>query len=212
MEPAEHADRLRPVVPGLVRWGVAQRRIGGARGESYAILSGEGQILVDPLPLTPAALERLAARGPVRAIVLTIQSHQRSAWRYRRRFQAPVYAPSGSQGLDERPDHAYRAGGGLPGGLRAMALPGPAFSEHGILWRSPAGTVAFVGDLVTRAGRELSFVPDRYMDSPGKARASVRELARRRIDVLCPGHGAPLLGAVKARLERLLAADARGHG
>ncbi|MHB8420522.1 MAG: MBL fold metallo-hydrolase [Myxococcales bacterium] len=213
MEPEERADRLLPVVPGLLRWGVHERRIGGMRGEAYSVQIDGRQLLVDPLPLIEPALERLAAQGPVQAILLTIQSHQRSAWRYRERFHAPVYAPEGSQGLDDRPDHLFREGAELPGGLTAIALPGPAFSEQGLLWRSATGRVAFVGDLVTCRSGRLGFVPDEYMDAPDQARASVRRLARETLDVLCPGHGPPLLGPVPERLDRLLAADARrSHG
>ncbi len=209
MEPEERADRFVPVVPGVIRWGVSERRIGGMHGESYAVRLDGQQILVDPLPLTETALERLEARGTVQAILLTIQSHQRSAWRYRQRFHAPVFAPEGSVGLDDRPDHFYREGTKLPGGFTAVALPGPAFSEQGLLWSSPAGRVAFVGDLVAHARGHFEFVPDEYMDAPDEARASVRRLARERVDVLCPGHGAPLHGAVKENLDRLLKDDAK---
>jgi glyoxylase-like metal-dependent hydrolase (beta-lactamase superfamily II) len=207
-EPRERARRLTPVVDGVIRWSVKESRIGGAAGESYAVRRGGQQVLIDPLPLTSLALDRLGDAAPVVAIVLTIQSHQRSAWRYARHFDVPVFAPRGAKGLDEKPARSYGAGGPLPLGLAAIALPGPALSGHGLFWRSPAGMVLFCSDLVTRARGSLRFVPDEYMDAPAKARASVRALLRRSIDVLCPGHGPPLIGGVKAALRRLLADDA----
>jgi glyoxylase-like metal-dependent hydrolase (beta-lactamase superfamily II) len=207
-EPKEQASRLLPVIDRVVRWSVRESRIGGAAGEAYAVLGKEGeQVLIDPLPLSAAALERLRKRGKVSAIILTIQSHQRSAWRYAKKFGAPVLAPEGAVGLDEEPDHSYHAGERLAVGLMATALPGPAFSAHGLSWRTEDGSVLFCGDLVTSSKEGLRFVPDEYMDAPGQARESVRGLLGRRIDVLCPGHGAPLIGGVRRALLHLLATD-----
>jgi glyoxylase-like metal-dependent hydrolase (beta-lactamase superfamily II) len=209
-EPKESASRLTPVVDGVIRWSVRESRIGDSAGESYAVRRREQQVLIDPLPLTAAALEKLGSAARVMAIVLTIQSHQRSAWRYARLFGVPVFAPRGAQGLDEKPARLYRVGDDLPLGLAPVALPGPAFSGHGFFWRSPEGSVLFCGDLITCSRGSLRFVPDQYMDAPAKARASARALLRRKIDVLCAGHGPPLVGDVKRALQRLIAADARG--
>ncbi len=166
-------------------------------------------VLIDPLPLEDAALERLTALGPVIAIALTIQSHQRASWRYGRHFGVDVYAPRGAQGLDEKPDVSYRPGAKLPGGLTAIALPGPAFSGHGLSWRSSAGRALFCGDLLAHTGGRLAFVPDEYMDAPDLARESARRLLALDIDLLCPGHGAPLVGGVRRELASLLARDRR---
>ena len=141
------------------------------------------------------------------AIVLTIQSHQRSSWRYAKHFEVPVFAPRGAQGLDETPERFYRAGDELPLGLQPIALPGPAFSAHGLFWRSAVGTVLFCGDLVTRSRGPLRFVPDEYMDAPARARESVRRLLSREVKVLCPGHGAPLIGSVRQALRKALERD-----
>jgi len=210
-EPKEKATRLIPVVPDLVRWGVAEGRIGGARGEAYALRSPDGgQVLIDPLPLTDGALASLERRGRVLAVVLTIQSHQRSAWRYRRRYGVEVWAPVAAQGLDEKPDRKFKEGDALPGGLTAIHLPGPAFSGHGMLWRTPQGLVLFCGDLLVRSGAKLAFVPDQYMDAPAQARESARRLLSLRLAVLCSGHGAPLKGDVRKAVQALLQRDAQG--
>jgi glyoxylase-like metal-dependent hydrolase (beta-lactamase superfamily II) len=208
-EPRERARRIVRVALDIVRWSVHQSRIGGYPGESYAVQSRGGTVLIDPLPLEDAALEKLtAALGPVIAIALSIQSHQRASWRYRQHFGVDVYAPRGAQGLDEKPDVSYRAGAKLPGGLTAIALPGPAFSGHGFFWRSSAGRALFCGDLLTRAGR-LAFVSDQYMDAPDLARKSARRLLSLKIDLLCPGHGAPLIGGVRREIAALLGRDRR---
>jgi len=211
-EPTERARRFTRVAPDIARWSVRQARIGGYPGESYAVQTRGGIVLIDPLPLEDAALKKLTALGPVIAIALTIQSHQRASWRYARLFVVKVYAPRGAQGLDEKPDVSYRAGAKLPGGLTAIALPGPAFSEHGFSWRSSAGRALFCGDLLSHAGRRLAFVSDQYMDAPDLARKSARRLLDLKIDLLCPGHGAPLIGGVRREIAALLARDRRSNG
>ena len=60
-----------------------------------------GFVLIDPIRLVDSGLERLE---PVKAIVLTAATHQRSAWRYRSRFGARVFLPEESRETDEEPD------------------------------------------------------------------------------------------------------------
>jgi hypothetical protein len=86
-------------------------------------------VLVDPE--APAAdhaarLWALLGRAPV-AIVLTTGDHARDAFRLGARVGAPVWAPAAvlperGGGLAARPDAAYAAGGGLPGGLAPMPV------------------------------------------------------------------------------------------
>ena len=66
----------------------------------------------------------------------------------------------------------------------------------------------FCGDLVSARGKRLQLVPDDYMDSPKLARESLRKLPGQKWDWLCPGHGAPLRGNVKASLQAVLKRDA----
>ncbi|HEX9400090.1 MAG TPA: MBL fold metallo-hydrolase [Anaeromyxobacter sp.] len=207
-EPSRTAARVERVAPGILHWTVPDDRI-GFRSDAYAVEGDGGTVLVDPLPLSERAL---ASLGAVSAIVLTIQSHQRSAWRYRARFGAKVHAPAGAEGLEEEPDAWYEDEAALPGGLRALHAPGPCDASYALLLgggrRAP---VAFVGDLVTREGsRALAFVPDRYQDAPRATRESVRRLAEERIAVLCPGHGAPLRKGGRAALAAALARDRGG--
>jgi glyoxylase-like metal-dependent hydrolase (beta-lactamase superfamily II) len=199
-EPSQRARRIQPIAPGLLHWSVHDDRI-GARSESYAAVARGRAILVDPLPLTPAALEGL---GRVAAIVLTIQSHQRSAWRYRKHFGAPVHAPMGAEGLEEEPDAWYAEGAKLPAGLEAVHAPGPCEASYALRLRRRGGDVLFLGDVLVRGDDgPLEFVPDAYQDAPRKTRASARRLAELLAQIVCPGHGAPI---VEAGAEALRAA------
>jgi glyoxylase-like metal-dependent hydrolase (beta-lactamase superfamily II) len=176
----------------------------GWRSDAYALVRRGRSVLVDPLPLAPRAL---AALGRVSAIVLTIQSHQRSAWRYRRRFRVEVHAPRGAEGLEEEPDRWYDDGAELPGGLAALHAPGPCEASYVLLTARSAGGILFAGDLVTRGDDgPLGFVPDAYQDAPRRTRASVRSLSRLPVAVVCPGHGAPVMEDGAAALRAALRA------
>jgi glyoxylase-like metal-dependent hydrolase (beta-lactamase superfamily II) len=202
-EPSRAAQRVEALRPSLLHWTVQDDRI-GARSEAYAILRRGRSVLVDPLPLAPRAL---AALGRVTAVVLTIQSHQRSAWRYRRRFGVEVHAPRGAEGLEEDPDRWYEDGAELPGGLTALHAPGPCEASYALHAPRLAGGVLFVGDLVIRGDDgPFGFVPDEYQDAPRRTRASVRALARLRVAIVCSGHGAPVLEDGAAALRAALRA------
>jgi glyoxylase-like metal-dependent hydrolase (beta-lactamase superfamily II) len=137
---------------------------------------------------------------------VTIQSHQRSAWRLRRHAHVPVWAPLHADGLEEEPDHWYRHGDLLPGGLVALHAPGPCDASY-VLW-APRTHRLFVGDMLTRGQRGgFSFVPGQYMDDPRLARESVRALLDLPVVSLCSGHGAPLAAGGRAAIRRALADD-----
>jgi glyoxylase-like metal-dependent hydrolase (beta-lactamase superfamily II) len=200
-EPNAIAERAAEVVPGVWRWFVSNERIGGAESTSHAVRSDEGVVLVDPVRL---ADEALAALGEVRAICLTAQCHQRSAWRYRRELGASVWAPQGTRPTEEEPDERYAAGDELPGGLRAVHTPGPEEAHFSFLLERDAG-VLFCSDLLTHyESRELDFVPLRYHDDPEQTRRTVEGLLDLDFAVLCLAHGSPLKDDPKAEIHALL--------
>lgn len=200
-EPKAVADVVEEVVPGVWRWGVANERIGGAESTGHAVASADGVVLVDPVRLAPAAL---AALGPVTAILLTAQCHQRSAWRYRMDFGAAVWAPEGTRPMEEEPDERYRAGDALPGGLRAVHTPGPE-EVHFCFLRESVPRVLFCSDLLTNyGGRGLDFVPLAYHDDPAQTRRTVEGLLDLDFEVLCLDHGSPITDDPKAEIRALL--------
>lgn len=206
-EPRQIATEIDAVTPDVWRWGVHDDRI-DARSDAYAVVHRDGAVLVDPLALDEIALERLR---PVGAICLTIQSHQRAAWRYRRLLGVPVYAPHGSEGLEETPDIWFRDGDVLPGGLRAVHAPGPCEASYAFHLAGPAeGGTLFIGDLLVEGrGGELAFVPDLYQDEPLRTRESVRALLALQADVVLSGHAAPVTSGGRAAMRRALQRDRR---
>ena len=204
-EPNAVAESAEEVVPGVWRWGVANERIGGAESTGHAVAGDDGVVLVDPVRLAP---EALAALGPVSAILLTAQCHQRSAWRYRRESGARVWAPEGTRPMEEEPDERYHAGDLLPGDLRAVHTPGPEEVHFSFLREGPPG-VFFCSDLLTNyGGRGLDFVPLKYHDDPAQTRRTVEGFLGLDFEVLCLDHGSAIATDPKVEIVALLARTA----
>jgi glyoxylase-like metal-dependent hydrolase (beta-lactamase superfamily II) len=207
-EPKAVASEIDEIAPGVWHWRIEDERIGGHTSASHAVtvaaatadaVPGAGTVLIDPLPLSEAALERLV---PVEAICLTAQCHQRSAWRYRQRFGAPVYAPH-TRAMEEEPDERYSEGGLLPGGLRVLHTPGPEEAHFSfLLEREPSAL--FCSDLLMREKGRLEFVPLEYHDDPPTTRRSVELLLGLDFELLCLDHGAPILDRPKDAIRELL--------
>ncbi len=199
-EPKTVAKSFDEVVPGLHHYQIQDERINHT-SDAFALVDGGKVVLIDPLPIEAAALERL---GPIAAIVIGSPSHQRSAWTYRKETKVKVWAPAGAKGIDERPDETFKEGDRLPGGLRALQAPGPKrphFAFH--LDRGPG--VLLCGDLLmNEPGKGVIFLPEKYMEEPARAAEGARRLLDRKFDVLCFGHGAPITKGGRKALEALL--------
>ncbi len=201
-EPKTKADRIQLLNPWLYHWTVSDDRIDNFRSDAYAVLTDEGKVLIDPLPLADKALAEI---GKVAAICLTGGQHQRSAWRYRKALGAPVYAPEGAAELEEEPDQWFGDGDALPGGLKAIRTPGLS-SGFALLMETEGGSGAlFCGDLLIREGEGLfQLLPDEYLDDPAAARESASRLAQLQVEILCPAHGAPCLSGCGQAIQKAL--------
>ena len=193
----EVAERAEEIVPGVWYWSVRDERIGGYHGSSHA---ADG-VLIDPHRLEADAFDRL---GEIQAVVLTTSEHQRSAWRLRKELGVPVYLPAMAQTMDEEPDGRYAEGDDLPAGLQPFFTPGAGTTQHSLLL--PRDGVLFTPDLFVRSRNgPLEFVPAEYMHDADEARRTAERLLEVDFDVLCSGHGAPLVGGAKQALAELVA-------
>jgi glyoxylase-like metal-dependent hydrolase (beta-lactamase superfamily II) len=199
-EPNAVAATTDEIKPGLWHWQIHDERI-DFLSSSHALRVDDGTVLLDPLPLAPDAL---AALGEVTAICLTTSSHQRSSWRLRRELGVPVYAPALTKQAEEDPDVHYSEGDRLPGNLLAIFTPGAGTTQHTLLVED-AGVV-FAPDLFARPpGAALMMTPAQYMHDPDEARRSAEKLLDYEFDVLCHGHGAPVVGGAKNAIRSGLA-------
>ncbi len=214
-EPTTIARKIVRVVPTVHRWRVHDDRLGGSESDAYAVVREGWVTLIDPLPVVEDELRRL---GKIKAIVLTAANHQRSAWRYRKLFHVPVYAPAGPEvspmpgDLEEEPDYRYSGGDSLPNNLTAFHAPGPAEAMYA-LWIDKPRNVIFLSDLLMHDGNGLpKFVPSEYQVDASRTRTSVRRIAEQLpVEVLCFAHGPPICDDGRRVLERSLAYDAEVH-
>ena len=207
-EPKTVAKSIEEVAPGLFHYQIHDERINHI-SDGYAVVEGGSAVLVDPLPIEPALLDRL---GPVGAIVIASPTHQRSALRYRRETGARVHAPEGIAGLDEAPDTFFRDGDRLPGGLRAVLAPGPK-GPHCALYLDRGPGALLCADLFMHdPGEPVVLLPDKYLEDPAAARQSARRLGTLRFEVLCFGHGAPITRGGRKAIGDLVARQGKaGH-
>ena len=201
-EPKTVARSVTEIVPGLFHYKVDDDRI-KTQGDAYALVGNGKVVLIDPLPLDPGQLARL---GKVEAIVIGAPSHQRSSWRYRREHKVKVYAPEGWSDLEEKPDVTFKTGNSLPGGLKPLHAPGPATAHYAFYVDKKPG-VLLCTDLWHVTAKGVEFLPDKYMSDPAQARQSARRLLEVNFDILCFGHGDPILRDAKKVVAEFVKQD-----
>ncbi len=206
-EPKTVAKSMSEIRPGLYHSKIDDERI-KSQSDAYAVVANGRVVLIDPIPLDPEQLRRL---GTVEAIVLGTPSHQRSAWSYRRAHKTKVYVPEGWTGLEEKPDATFKAGDSLPLGVRPLHAPGPAAAHHVFHIEGRPG-VLLCTDLWHVGSRGVEFLPDKYMNDPGKARESARRLLEVDFDVLCFGHGDPIRTDARRTIADVVRKDAESRG
>jgi glyoxylase-like metal-dependent hydrolase (beta-lactamase superfamily II) len=202
-EPKTIARSIAEIVPGLFHFSIQDERI-KSQSDAYALVANDRVTLVDPILLDPTQLQRL---GKVEAVVIGTPSHQRAAWSYRREHKAKVYAPLGWKDLEEKPDAEFKTGDPLPGGLKPLHAPGPATSHHAFIVDTRPGALLCTD--LWHVGREgVEFLPDKYMNDKTRARDSARRLMELDFDILCLGHGDPILRDAKRALAEVIRKDA----
>jgi Metallo-beta-lactamase superfamily len=202
-EPKTVAKTVDEVVPGLFHYQIQDERIHHI-SDGHILVEGGSLTLIDPVRIDETALKRL---GTVGAIVIDNSSHQRSAWHYRKQTKAGVHAPQDLEGLDEAPDATFRDRDRLPGGMRAIHAPGPGEHHYAFLVERGPG-VLICGDLfIHDPGKEIAFLPDKYLEDPAKARDSATRLLDQKFEILCFGHGAPLTKGARTAIKDLLERD-----
>ena len=212
--------------PQLIRWTTWWDSPGS--WDSYALVTADGPVLIDPETLTAEGEERLLELlgTTPRASVLTNDMHERGAYVYREKWGAPVYAPAYGTVYDGTPDHLYQHGDAPPGGLTAHKLEGGAFTGDTVLkWTSLEGKkVLFTGDAMNGGFNRLNpagphprrgesglylgagpFYLEKAVAAPLKE--SIRALLAERIDVIAGAHGDPVTSDPKGMLGRLMEVD-----
>lgn len=164
----------------------------------------EGNVLIDPLPMSAHDHAHLAELGGVDHIVITNSDHTRAAEALKAEFGATVYGPAAEAGVFPM-DVGVRDGQTIVPGLVALALDGS--KTPGELALVLHDTTLVTGDLVRahRAGA-LMMLPDAKLVDRPAAVASVRRLAALPdIEAVLVGDGWQVFAGGGALLRQLAA-------
>lgn len=168
----------------------------------------EGNVLIDPLPLTAHDRAHLQALGGVKHIVITNFDHVRAGWLLAQEYGAKLYGPAGDKALI-----SFACDVWLEGGEEIV----PGLIAHRLAGSKTPGELAFAlgsdtlvtGDLIRcHVGGELCLLPDAKLQDKAQAVASVKKLAAAlpNVSTVLPGDGWPLFNNGGAALQRLAAA------
>jgi hypothetical protein len=217
--------------PVLIRWTTWWARPGGR--DSYALLTGDGPLLIDPMEPADAVasdLWSLIGRRPT-AIFLTNDWHERDSYTIGSRWGTPVWGPGA--GLRERggefdgqPDFTFEDGTVLPGGVRTIKVSGAFPGDSVLVWqRSTGERVLFTGDVIqnqTDTANPKS--ADHWRNKPGlylyaaplgvkrlrdadRLKVSLLPLLEGDVSLICGSHGQPYRSNTKRALRQLLEMD-----
>jgi len=171
-----------------------------------------GNVLIDPLPLSPHDAAHLHEFGPLACIVVTNSDHLRDSVAISQKTGAPVFGPAGER--EQFPLACARwlsEGDEVVAGLRVFALEGS--KTPGELALLLEESTLITGDLIrAHEGGRLSLLPDAKLSDKGQAVASLARLAALpQLDAVLTGDGWPVFRDGKKALEDLLkrSGDAR---
>lgn len=165
-----------------------------------------GNVLIDPLPMSPHDIAHLDALGGASLVVITNSDHTRAAQPLAARFGARLCGPAA-----ERETFPFACGRWLcdgdevAPGLRARTLNGS--KTPGELALVLEDTTLIAGDLLRgHVAGKLNLLPDAKLRDRAAALASVARLTREhpRLDGVLVGDGWPVFRDGLARLRELL--------
>lgn len=166
----------------------------------------EGNVVVDPLPLSPHDLSHMQEMGGAAWIVLTNSDHVRDAQALARSTGARLAGPVAEQNNFPLPcDRWLGDGEELVPGLKVLACDGS--KTAGELMLLLEETTLITGDLVrAHEGGRLCMLPDGKLVHKQKAILSIQRLLEQgRIEAVLPGDGWPVFRHGHAALVELIA-------
>lgn len=165
----------------------------------------QGNILIDPVPMSDADLRQLEQLGGARLIVVTNRDHEREADAFRKRFGAEVAAHEADAPLlSMQVDRTLKDGEEVAAGMRAVRLENGK-SPGEIALHFPEHNAVLAGDLIAGEpmGR-LSMLPDEKLANPAKAALELRKILRLQPDAILVGDGHSIFHDANRRLVECL--------
>ncbi len=166
----------------------------------------DGNVVVDPLPLTEHDYEHLEKLGGVQHIVVTNSDHIRDTRRLLERTRAKIHAPAAERGqFPFGVDHWLSAGDAPVAGIHTYVMSGS--KTPGELALLVESTTLITGDLIrAHSGGQLDLLPPNKLTEGAAALESVRQLSQLGgIVAVLTGDGWPVFRDGTALLRELVA-------
>ncbi|MGB8354642.1 MAG: hypothetical protein WCD79_12185 [Chthoniobacteraceae bacterium] len=171
---------------------------------SHALLTPDGWVIVDPIPLNLEALDELLSGKTIVAILITSANHERAAAPFRMRCGAPVVAHcETATGLTIMPDQLLE-GDAKFHGLTVIPLPGFVPGEIALHTSDHSGMMLMGDALINLQPDGLEMLPAKYCANPAMARKSLQKLLQFSFEVMTFAHGLPITTGAKLQFENLL--------
>ncbi len=199
---------MKQVLPGIWQWSwFSDEKQLDFNGLFLTV--GEHKILVDPPLLTDEARTLIRRNGPVDYLIVTNRDHVREAQSCQAEFACRLFVPLEDAGsIDPKPDHTYKDGELLPGGIWVIQLRDQKSPGESALFLQQGKGVLIVGDaLIGKPAGSVSMLPaDKYLDVK-KAKEGLRRLLKFEFDSVLVGDGTSILtdakSVVASSLDRL---------
>ena len=166
----------------------------------------DGNLVIDPLPLSAHDRAHFQELGGVQTIVVTNSDHVRAAGALAEEHGAQLLGPAGERDRFPLACQRWLADGDeVVPGLRALSLDGS--KTPGELALLLEDSTLITGDLIrAHAGGSLSLLPDGKLSDRARAIASVRRIAALPgIEAVLPGDGWPIFRDAGRALAELAA-------
>ena len=142
----------RPESVRWITWG------GGPLKQSYALISTEGAVLIDPVrPIRPDKTSALPSSifkqytgHKHLAIICTTALYERSIYWFRENYDIPIYVPKKvAPAFEGKPDRVYQDRDVLPAGVQELWIGADQKGEMVLHWRAPDGAqILICGDAI----------------------------------------------------------------
>jgi glyoxylase-like metal-dependent hydrolase (beta-lactamase superfamily II) len=197
------AEDLVWVSPSLLFWQAYDARCRTDLSSCAHII--DGQIcLVDPIELSPAAIEELSSVAPPKMILLTNGNHARAALRFKERFKIPIFAHRDArEGLGIDLDGLLDENSRISHDCQIIPLTGAGPGEIAF-YRAASGSLSIGDALINLPGLGFCPLPKKYCEDSKEMRKSLGKLASVRPRVITFAHGLPIVSEAGQKLLQVI--------
>jgi hypothetical protein len=170
---------------------------------STAVVTTEGTVLVDPIPINSSDLSELQARKPITAILITSRNHWRASEQLAQQLSVPIFGHAAAQ-LDDLSFVPLGDGDRVKTNLEIITIEGAAPGELAIFSEDNGGSLIMGDALINVEPYGFAFLPPKYCDDHRRMQRSLQRLAERPVKRMFFAHGLPIASNAGSRLRGLL--------